>query len=196
MRYDACMEGMIGIFPGTFDPVHNGHITYCTEALRLGLEGVILLPEREPRGKPGVSDFGHRLAMLRLATAAHPRLEVVALSHPQFTVVRTLPELRRRYGDKLALLVGSDVATTLASWPKIDTLLRDVMLIIALRRDDTRAQIEAGLRRVSATARFVCIASPELSTNSSTIRRQGDVTALHPAVQTYVAKHALYCGHT
>lgn len=184
----------VGVYAGAFDPVHKGHIAFAEEALRLGLERVVLLPERMPRHKPGVTDFAHRVAMLRLAVAGHPQIEVTELPDEQFTVGQTLPELKTRFGSDLALLMGSDVAKTLPHWEDVDKLLLDMALVVALRGHTTQQDVETALQLTGQTVRFRCIPSPALHVASAVIRRDGGQqrTYLDPKVAAYASKHKLY----
>src|SRR5688572_2239805 len=130
----------IGVFSGTFDPVHRGHVAFALAALKqCALDKVVLLPERSLRGKLGVSDFKHILHMLRLAVRPHRKLSVLALDDRQFTVGHTLPQLQEKYeGAELVLLLGSDVVQTFGfRWPGIDTLLSSVELAITTRAGES-----------------------------------------------------------
>ena len=89
----------IGIYGGTFDPVHVGHVGLASAAaILLDLERVIWVPAGTPphRGETRASG-ADRLAMVRLATAGHARFEVddteVLSSSPSYTV-KTLERLR------------------------------------------------------------------------------------------------------
>lgn len=183
----------IGIYPGTFDPVHNGHIAFALAALDAGaLERVVFLPERHPRDKQNVTAFEHRVAMLRLATQDHSNLSVDALPDRQFTVAQTLPRLQEQYGDGLAFLLGSDVVHTfLHRWPGLDDLLDAVELIVALRKQDTKAQVAGILRQLDRPVRYTILASPQLHLASTHVRggRHQDIP---PNVQAYIAQHGLY----
>ncbi|HUV39298.1 MAG TPA: adenylyltransferase/cytidyltransferase family protein, partial [Planctomycetota bacterium] len=71
-----------GILGGSFDPVHNGHVTIAREAVRrLSLDRLLFMPARVPPHKRGrrMTDATHRLAMIRLALADEPKLEVSTL---------------------------------------------------------------------------------------------------------------------
>jgi nicotinate-nucleotide adenylyltransferase len=191
----------IGIFSGTFDPVHSGHIAFCRAAVQAAtLEKVVLLPEAAPRGKSPVTSLAHRRAMLELATAADPHLEVLTLPDKRFSVARTLPRLQQLFaGHKLSLLVGSDVVQTFAHrWPGLETLLAEMELIIGLRAGDTASTVEGLLEAVQRampklTLRYRLLDSPYAQAASSQIRSVGAVPAhLPPPVTAYIAAHRLY----
>ena len=89
----------LGIFGGTFDPVHMGHLIVAEEARqRLGLDEVVFVPAGQPWLKSGleITDAGHRLAMLELAVAPNPYFRLsdteVRRPGPSYTV-DTLEEM-------------------------------------------------------------------------------------------------------
>jgi nicotinate-nucleotide adenylyltransferase len=184
----------IGIFPGTFDPVHDGHIAFALAALQTcGLDKVVLLPERQPRQKNGVTALNERVAMLKLAAANYPQLQVVELPDDVFTVRGTLPELQRRFGDRLTLLLGSDVARTFAHrWPDLDKLLDVMSLAIGLRRQDSQADIAALLAELGRPVQtcFVPIEKPHAA--SSAVRQGAQAEHVDSKVQGYIKEHKLY----
>ncbi|MCL2635391.1 MAG: nicotinate-nucleotide adenylyltransferase [Betaproteobacteria bacterium] len=117
------MSEPIGLFGGTFDPVHFGHLRLAEEAIeRLALGGVRWIPAGQPahRGQPGVS-AGQRLAMVRLAVAGNPGFSVdageIEAAAPSYTVP-TLERLRAELGAErpLVLLLGADAFAGLESW--------------------------------------------------------------------------------
>jgi nicotinate-nucleotide adenylyltransferase len=145
------MARRIGIYPGSFDPVHPGHIALSIETMRAcALDEVVFLPERLPRNKPDVTDITQRITLLEQATAATTKLRVVRLGSERFTVQDTLPELRQEFeGADLTLLVGSDVAHTfIYRWDGLDVLLGEVSLAIGLRDTDTREDMSMIMRRL------------------------------------------------
>src|SRR3989304_1007955 len=94
----------IGVFGGTFDPVHLGHLIAAQEAhTLLSLETVLFGPARAPWRKPGkdITPVEHRLAMLRLATEGNPAFEISMVDlerpGPSYTV-DTLADLMNYYG--------------------------------------------------------------------------------------------------
>jgi len=113
----------LGLFGGTFDPVHYGHLRLAEEAIaHLALGGVRWIPAGQPphRGTPQVT-AAQRLDMVRCATAGNSRFSVdageVEATAPSYTV-HTLERLRRELGDRqqLVLLVGADAFAGLATW--------------------------------------------------------------------------------
>jgi nicotinate-nucleotide adenylyltransferase len=132
--------GPIGIFGGTFDPVHYGHLRLAQEAVdRLRLSEVRFVPAGEPphRGAPGAS-AADRLAMVRLATAGNAFFTVdereVRRAGPGYTV-DTLDELRTELGaDRpLALLMGADAFLDLATWRRWQQLFERAHVVVAHR---------------------------------------------------------------
>ena len=113
----------IGLFGGTFDPVHNGHLRVALELKqRLALDEMRLLPCHRPphRATPDRSS-SDRLAMLELAVADCPQLQVDAReldrSTPSYSV-ETLEQLRAELGAHVALCwcVGLDSLASFDSW--------------------------------------------------------------------------------
>jgi nicotinate-nucleotide adenylyltransferase len=190
----------VGIFSGTFDPVHKGHIAFCLAAMQAGrLDRVVLLPEPEPRGKVGVAPLAHRRAMLELAIQNQPGLEVLQLPGRRFTVAETLPELERRFAsDELSLLIGSDVVRSLErGWPGQERLLASMGLIVGLRAGDTEERLRRQLAVVAGRSprsplRVTFIGSPHAAAASSRIRENANAAGLMPAVAAYIATHQLY----
>lgn len=132
--------GPLGLFGGTFDPVHLGHLRLAEEAREaLGLASVRWIPAGQPphRGAPRLSG-AHRLAMVRLAVAGNPAFQVdgaeVASSGPSYTVT-TLQRLRRELGPEqpLVLLLGADAFAGLPGWHRWQALLGLAHLVVLHR---------------------------------------------------------------
>lgn len=129
----------IGIYAGTFDPVHIGHITFALQAIKKAkLDQVVFLPERMPRRKQGAEHYAHRVVMLNHATAPYPNMAVLEITDKRFTVARTWPQIQTIFHDAdIALLVGSDVLAHMQKWPSIDRLMKDCELVVGMRNDNT-----------------------------------------------------------
>ena len=132
----------IGIYAGTFDPVHTGHVAFALQAMeKAKLDKLYFLPERRPRHKKGVEHFGHRVAMLQRAVKPHPKFAVLELDDVSFSIERTLPRLKREFlSDQLVFLFGSDAIQHLGNWPLAERLLASSELVIGLRSQDDRLQ--------------------------------------------------------
>jgi nicotinate-nucleotide adenylyltransferase len=189
----------IGVYAGTFDPVHAGHISFALQAIHAGkLDEVIFLPERQPRFKQGSEHFGHRVAMLTRATRPHRKLHVLELTDKHFSVRKTLPALRRLFKDAdLVFLVGSDVLTHLKDWPGADILLQTSELLVGVRGDEPLAWAEHQIADLPIPPRAsLVIRSHAASISSglirSALRRNKTVAGILPSVQRYARQNWLY----
>jgi nicotinate-nucleotide adenylyltransferase len=188
----------IGIYAGTFDPVHAGHVTFALQALQAAkLDKVYFLPERRPRGKQHVEHLGHRVAMLRRAAAPHPQFEVLETVDVSFNVERTLPRLQREFeGSELVFLFGSDVLSNLQSWPKVERLLAHELVIGLRHQDDhdgARQMIEAWPIQPKAVTMFASYA-PNVSSGRvrEALRQRKSAAGLLTSVERYSDRHWLY----
>ena len=110
----------IGIFGGTFDPIHNGHIYKAEEALaKLNLDELIWVVAGNPwmKSREPLSAAKHRLEMVNIAIQGKAKMKLtdieVNLKGPTYTI-DTLKDLTNRNpGDELVLLVGSDLILSL-----------------------------------------------------------------------------------
>ena len=189
----------IGIYAGTFDPVHAGHVTFALQALQAAkLDKVYFLPERRPRSKQHVEHFGHRVAMLHRAAAPYPQFEILELVDVSFSVEQTLPKLRNQFeGDELVFLFGSDVLAGLQDWPKVGRLLAGNELVIGLRhqddRDSARQIIENWPTQPKALMMFVSYA-PDVSSGQvrEALAHHQPASGLLTSVERYSDRHWLY----
>ncbi|MBV8159866.1 MAG: nicotinate (nicotinamide) nucleotide adenylyltransferase [Acidimicrobiia bacterium] len=132
----------LGVFGGTFDPVHNGHLAAAVNARRaLALDRVLVVPARQPWQKQDrdLAPAEARLAMLEAAMAGVEGIEVsrIELDRPGPTYTAdTVEELGRRYGDaELYLVVGADAASDLAAWDRPE-VIRDLATVVIVSRAD------------------------------------------------------------
>lgn len=165
------MTGKIGIYSGSFDPVHEGHIAFAEEAQRIcQLETVIFMPERFPRGKPNVSPISERLTELELSLAETP-FEVFNAHEDQFTVDETLTELEALHPDaEFTFLIGSDVARNLATWHNVERLIARYDFAVGMRANDSRDVIQTALEALNT--RYVLISAPHEQLSSSLLRKK------------------------
>lgn len=134
------MKPPIGIFGGTFDPIHFGHLRLAEElAAAIALDRVLFIPAGQPphRGTPHTAAT-HRSAMVRLAIATNPRFvfdgREVQRPQPSYTV-DTLTDLRAELGKDrpLWLLLGADAFLGLSSWHDWQRLFALANIAVAAR---------------------------------------------------------------
>ena len=118
-----------GIYGGTFNPIHNGHLHIVEEFRRgLGLDRVLLIPTRVPPHKaaPDLASAGERFAMCRLAAQGKPWLELSDIEmrrEGKSYTAETLEELSALYPqDQFYLLMGEDMFLTLGRWYRPETI--------------------------------------------------------------------------
>src|SRR5436305_2988574 len=113
----------IGIFGGTFDPIHQGHLIIaeqCREQAKLDEVWFLLSAHPPHKARPGLTAFDKRADMIQLAIAGHPRFRISEIEKerpgPSYTA-DTLTELRgQRPEVDWHLILGSDCLPDLAGW--------------------------------------------------------------------------------
>jgi nicotinate-nucleotide adenylyltransferase len=198
----------IGILGGTFNPPHLGHVALARHARdELALELVVLVPVGVPAHKTVAPDPGpeHRLAMCRLAVAGEERVRACAIEIERPGVsytVDTVRALRARHeGAALTLLMGADVAATLASWREPAELLADVRLAVAVRPGAAPEHALAAVARAGGAQIAPAVLNmPALDVSSSRARElagRGEAidSLVGGAVAAYVREHGLYLDH-
>ena len=196
----------IGIFGGTFNPPHIGHIRSALRgAEALGLDKVLLIPARQVPGKQipeGSPTPEQRLEMVRLAAAAHPVLEVsdleVSRQGDSYTW-QTLHALQERYpGAELTLMVGSDMLLSLPKWQQAERIVKAAAIAVLPRGGrQEKNLLPAGVTALEKMGARVTVAENIPCEISSTqLRRllafRCASEFLDPAVEGYIVKNGLY----
>ncbi len=193
------MSGRIGIYPGTFDPIHPGHVQFAREAMRAcALDKIVFMPEPNPRNKQGVTKLLHRSALIALATSSDPGLEILELKSERFTIRGTLPKLCDVFGGAhLTFLIGTDVAKSLGAWDGIVTLLARVSFAVGVREGDDLRETAALMESLSQECRtpvdFTLVSTNNAGMSSSKFRNDPEgLSRLDPAVAQYIREQHLY----
>jgi nicotinate-nucleotide adenylyltransferase len=195
------MMKKVGIYAGSFDPVHEGHIALAEQALeQCGLDKVFFLVEPRPRRKQGVKSLDHRQQMVQIAIDRYPKFGSILLEQTRFNVVDTMPLLRARFkGAELHLLMGDDVLQHLSSWPHVADLVHSAKFIIGVRRGSERQTIDHLLALQQTRGlqlQYRIFIAPHEEYSSSKIRLQfkrgQTIVGLSPAVHRYIIQHHLY----
>lgn len=161
----------IGIYPGSFDPVHAGHIAFAETAMKTcKLETVVFAPEMFPRNKPRVSPLSERVIELEFTLVKTPFL-VAHLTSEQFTVDKTLPELTILYPDStFTFLIGSDVAVhSLPNWDNLEYIAQTCEFVVGMRASETRKDVRATLETLSV--HYVIVETDNGHLSSSVVRQ-------------------------
>jgi nicotinate-nucleotide adenylyltransferase len=160
----------IGVFGGTFDPIHAGHVEAAEAVHRaLDLDRTLLVVANEPWQKEGtrsVTPAEDRLAMVVAAVADRPGLEPSRLEidrgGPSYTI-DTVEELHGLYpGSELFVVVGADVVPDLRPWRHEAALRESVVLVVVDRPGATGEQPPPGWRAVSVPVPPFDVSSTEL----------------------------------
>jgi nicotinate-nucleotide adenylyltransferase len=121
----------IGIFGGTFNPVHQGHLIAAEEIRqRFQLQRIIFVPSARPPHKPNLElmDAKHRLEMARLAIEGNPHFDIssIELDRSGYSYsVETVQSFRKEFGEDAALffIIGADAFPELNSWHEPERLI-------------------------------------------------------------------------
>ena len=128
----------IGIWGGTFDPIHNGHIAMMKEsAAALELDRVLVMPAFLPPHKAGVSKAEHRLAMLKLAIEGSSLFELDCQELQRDSLsysVTSCESLKQKYPhDELYFCMGADSYKAFHTWFEWQRILERVNLAVVTR---------------------------------------------------------------
>jgi len=197
----------IGVFGGTFDPVHMGHIIIAEDLREFyGLSRVIFIPARVPPHKAGkaIAPGRHRLAMLKLAVEGREGLEVSDMElkrHGNSYTIDTIRALKKKKGADYFFFAGSDSVKFLPQWKEVDELVKECAFVLMIRpgfmldelsiaakklKRETLERLERNL----AVVRQVDISSTEIRKRAGAGQPISHLTP--PAVAKYIGKHKLY----
>jgi nicotinate-nucleotide adenylyltransferase len=130
----------VGVFGGTFDPPHIGHLIIAQHVLQeIGLDRIVFVPGATPPHKQDrqISPAEDRLAMLRAATEGNPDFEVsdaeIERGGVSFTVDTLLYMRGTRPGDLLYFLLGMDNLPEFATWKDPDRIVDLARLVVMTR---------------------------------------------------------------
>jgi nicotinate-nucleotide adenylyltransferase len=171
----------VGLFGGSFDPVHLGHLMLADAAFEQArLDRVLFVPAgRSPlkRRRPAASDEA-RLEMLRLATAGHPGFSVcdtelrrggISFTLDTLTALRALPEWK---GAAWHLILGMDAWIDFPRWHRPDALIRMARLLVAARPSEGRPRPAPGRVPPAIARRTRFLSMPPVGISSSAVRKR------------------------
>jgi nicotinate-nucleotide adenylyltransferase len=183
----------IGIYGGTFNPVHHGHLILARQALEeFKLDRLVFVPAAESPFKiqNHSAPAGDRLAMLRLATAGEDRFSVDPLEIERGGISYSIDTVKlfcnRDPGAELFFLVGEDNADRLTEWHRFEELKKLVYFVVLSRSEDFQSP------EYPVVQRRIEISSTEIRNR---VANQESITYLVPeSVKHYIEQHQLYQG--
>lgn len=206
---------VIGIFGGTFDPIHLGHVQCAMQVhQQCQLEHVRLMPCHLPphRATPGVS-AQQRAEMVQLAIARHPELQLETLElkqhRPSYTAI-SLQQLQQQYPEyKLAFIMGMDAFNNFTHWHRWQAILHCADVIVCQRPqyNELSAASQALLAshqvmdvtqlHQSQPGQILVLDNPLHPSSATELRRQLASQQTRPAglaqsVWNYIQQHQLY----
>ena len=195
----------IGIYGGTFNPPHLGHVRVVESALAaLSPEGVYVIPAYEAPHKQGENcvNGDHRLQMLKLCFRDMPQVMVSDMELQRGGVSYTLDTVRQIHAEnpdaELVLILGSDSFLNFQSWYQWEAILKLATLAVFSRGNkNEQTEIDAKKSELEACgAKILLIENPVLQISSTDIRRLLAFRCaddfLHPMVAGYIQWNGLY----
>lgn len=194
------MAQRIGIFGGTFDPIHRGHLIIAQEMmLRCALDRVVFMPSGEPPHKrnPEMASAKDRATMVEWAVRDYPgfALSRFELSRPgKSYTIDTLRHLRQNMGadTKLFLIIGADNAVDMGTWCNPQGVLDLAQVLVADRPGFDRSRIDPAFK---ASMRFVQTPLIDISSTAirARVREKNPISLWVPeAVADYIQARGLY----
>ncbi|HEX7880308.1 MAG TPA: nicotinate-nucleotide adenylyltransferase [Candidatus Eisenbacteria bacterium] len=164
----------IGVFGGTFDPIHWGHLVLAQEAMNAaGLERILFVPSAVPPHKQGreLTSWKHRMAMVRLAVDGIPGFEVSDVEsdpgRPHYSL-DTLERLAEHHpGDRLSFIIGSDSLLEMPGWRSPSAIVERWPLVVL-----ARPGFDAAPATPAYTTNMTLVDGVQVTVSSTLIRRR------------------------
>lgn len=188
----------VGILGGSFDPVHNGHLSIARDCIyQAGLDMVYFMPNiRNPlKGEPTVASPQNRYRMLELALQNEPKMDVldyeITQKHPVYTI-QTAKKLKKNWPKvRFFWIIGSDALQTLPYWKEIEQIGSYIEFLLVTR--PSYAYKLPNIENLSIKAvnnELVCMSASEIR---NAFKREQPLEGVLPeAVYTYILVNKLY----
>ncbi len=199
----------VGVFGGTFDPVHYGHLVVAEEVYAtLHLAEMVFVPAGQPphKTKEMITAAEHRLAMLELSIVSNPHFTISRVDldrpGPSYTV-DTLRLLRKQWGEETAIyfVIGGDSLEELLGWHDPPGILEQLTYLVAVRRpgynesEEYYDRLEARLPGIKQ--RLLVVEAPQFEISATDLRLR--VAEGRPikyqtpdSVESYIVQYGLY----
>jgi nicotinate-nucleotide adenylyltransferase len=188
----------LGIFGGTFNPVHNGHLIAAEEVReKMELDRILFIPVAIPPHKveKDLAQASHRFNMLRLATYGNPHFSVSDIEIQRggkSYSIDTIAELRKRYREaEFFFILGIDAARDIFTWKDADKFLKLCNLVVVKRP----GFLLRGLKNKIPSMQMVSTTPVGISSSNikKRLREGKPIRYLVPEkVEGYIKRHRLY----
>jgi nicotinate-nucleotide adenylyltransferase len=185
----------IGIFAGSFDPIHDGHLAIAQSAVEyLGLDSLFFMVEKSPWSNKKPAQFEHRKEMVEIATKELSNIGQLEILDERFDLVNTLPKIELLYPDcELYFIFGADVFVRMDSeqWPNLEKLLTHYIAVFE-RNEIAEQHITEHASSLGVVVAI--LPSKHLKHSSTDVRLRPHQSSLWVPedVAKYIAKNSLY----
>ena len=189
----------IGLFFGTFDPIHKGHIhlaEYYVKSTDLDSVMFVITPQNPFKQNSKILSNKNRLELVSLAIKSNPKLQVSSIEFdlptPNYTI-QTLKKIKAYYPkDNFVLILGEDNLSSFDKWKDYSNILSDYELYVYPRRNN-----EAIPKNLQEHPKIKRSNAPQIEISSSEIRKRiqkgEDVSKLIPKLSwSYLKKKSFY----
>lgn len=188
-----------GLFGGTFDPVHKGHVSSALSVYHeFKLDRILFIPSKIPVHKEHVSaPADDRCAMIQIAVRSYPFFELSRIEidrrTPSFSVI-TVDEISGMYpDDELFFIIGTDAFNGLPSWREPEKVMEKVRFIVMTRGGETAdpdllkktGALQASNRRIDVSSNMI---------RGRLMKSENAEDLLDPEVLRYIMDKGLYKG--
>ena len=191
----------IGLFGGSFDPIHNGHLQIAARAQeQLFIDRIIFIPAAIPPHKQHLTltDENHRLRMTQLAIEKYSDFEVSAVEIERSGISYTIDTLlyfRMKYNlskEQLQFIIGADSLVNFHKWREPEKILENCQLVVYDRKGANLNSVSDELRK-----KVHFLNAPLINLSSTAVRNKiktGDdlIKLLPEKVVEYIFKNGLY----
>lgn len=193
-----------GIFGGSFNPIHNGHINLAVNVIdKLKLDRLVLMPANIPPHKQcsDYADSADRLEMCRLAAEDIDKIEVSGWEILQNNIsytYNTVMHFREIYpDDTLYLMVGSDMLLCFDTWYRYKDILSECVLAVVSRQENDISELRKKISELEVYGNIMLIDAEPIVVSSTEIReniknKQLSSCYLNKKVVQYIHEKNLY----
>lgn len=194
----------IGLFGGSFNPIHKGHIHLATSVMdAFKLDKVVLIPSKKSPHKNNdeyVSNE-HRLNMCRLSIQDIPNFEVSDFEISRDTIsytIYTVRYFRIKYpNDDLYLLIGSDMFLSFDTWRNFQEIMQNVTLAVVSRENGDMSNLQEKSKQLCRYGKILIASVKPIEVSSTEIRKNIRINKdyscnLNKKVVQYIKSNGLY----